>query len=54
MTFENDINWYMYKYLEINNVYIYFYLLLLILNVPLRIGKCTPGGAYTPGWEPLC
>jgi len=25
---------------------IYFYLLLITLNVPLRIGKCTPG------WEP--
>jgi len=23
------------------------------LNVPLQIGKCTPGGTCTPGWEPL-
>jgi len=27
--------------------------LLLALNVPLQIGKCTPGGTCTPGWEPL-
>jgi len=26
---------------------------LLTLNVPLQIGKCTPGGTCTPGWEPL-
>jgi len=26
---------------------------LLTLNVPLRIGKYTPGGTYTPGWEPV-
>jgi len=19
----------------------------------MQIGKCTPGGTYTPGWEPL-
>jgi len=30
-----------------------FYLLLITSNVPLRIGKCTPGGTCTPGWEPL-
>jgi len=30
-----------------------FFLLLLTLNVPLQIGKCTPGGTCTPGWEPL-
>jgi len=28
-------------------------LLLLTLNVPLQIGKYTPRGARTPGWEPL-
>jgi len=32
---------------------IYFALLLITLNVPLRIGKCSPGGTDTPGWEPL-
>ena len=32
---------------------IYFYLLLPTLNVPLQIGKCTPGGTCAPGWEPL-
>ena len=42
----------MYKYLNINNMLIYLYLLLLTLNVPLRIGKCTPRGTCTPGWEP--
>ena len=26
---------------------------MLTLNVPLRIGKCTPRGTCTPGWEPL-
>jgi len=26
---------------------------LLTLNVPLQVGKCTPGGTCTPGWEPL-
>jgi len=35
----------MHKYLETNNMQIYFYLLLLTLNVPLRIGECAPGGA---------
>jgi len=37
----------MYKYLEINNMQSYFYLLLITLNVPLQIDECTPG------WEPL-
>jgi len=32
----------MYKYLEVNNISIYFSLLLLTLNVPLEMGKCTP------------
>jgi len=32
---------------------IYISLLLLTLNVPLQIGKCTPRGTCTPGWEPL-
>jgi len=26
---------------------------LLTLIVSLHIGKCTPTGTYTPGWEPL-
>jgi len=43
----------MYKYLERNGMQIYFSLLLLTLNVPLQIGKSTPGGTCTPGWEPL-
>jgi len=43
----------MCKYLEKSGTYIYFSLLLLTLNVPLRIDKCTPGGTCTPGWEPL-
>jgi len=43
----------MYKYLEIQDMCIYIYLLLLTLNVPLRIGKCTTRGPCTPGWEPL-
>jgi len=32
-----------------------FYLLLLALNAPFQIGKCTPGprGTCTSGWEPL-
>jgi len=34
----------MCKYLEINHMQIYFALLLMTLNVPLRTGKCTPGG----------
>jgi len=43
----------MYKDLKISNIQIYFYLLLLTLNVPLQIGKCTPRGTCTPGCEPL-
>ena len=43
----------MCKYLEINYMQIYFALLLITFYVPLRIGKCTPGGICTPGWEPL-
>ena len=43
----------MYKHLEINNIWIYVSLLLLTLHVPLQIGKCTPKGACTSGWEPL-
>jgi len=31
---------------------IYFFLLLLTLNVPSRIGKCTPEDTCTPGWDP--
>jgi len=37
----------MCKYLEINYTEIDFALLLITFNVPLRIGKCTPG------WVPL-
>jgi len=43
----------MCKHLEINSTRIYFALLLITLNVPLRIGNCTPGGTCTPGWESL-
>jgi len=43
----------MYKYLEIKDIQIYIYLLLLTLNGPLQIGKCTLSGTSTPGWE-LC
>jgi len=43
----------MRKYLEINHMQIYFAHLLITFNVPLRIGKCTPGGTRAPGWEPL-
>jgi len=43
----------MYKFLEIKDMQIYISLLLLTLNVPLRIGKCIPGGTCTPGWERL-
>ena len=53
MIFENNSNWYKCKYLEKNYMQIYFALLLITLNVPLQIGKCTPGGICTPGWEPL-
>ena len=30
-----------------------FFLLLLTLNVPFQIGKCTTRGTCTPVWEPL-
>jgi len=53
MTFDNNINWYMHEYLEINNMQTYIYLLLITLNIPLQVGKCTPGDTGTPGWEPL-
>jgi len=53
MIFENNIHRYMCKYLEINYMQIHFALLLITLNEPLRIGKRTPGGTCTPGWEPL-
>ena len=43
----------MYKHLKINNTQIHFSLLLQTLNVPLQIGKCTPEGTCTPGWESL-
>ena len=43
----------MYQYLEIKDMQIYISLLLLTLNVPLEIDKCTPKGTCTPGWEPL-
>jgi len=43
----------MRKYFEIKYMQIYFAHLLISLNVPLRIGKRTPGGTCTPGWEPL-
>jgi len=44
----------MCKYLEINNILNIFSLLLLTLNAPLHVGKCTPWGAYTPGWQLQC
>jgi len=53
LIFENNIHWFIYKYLEMNNIQIYLSLLLLILNVPLQIGNCKHRGACTPGWEPL-
>jgi len=37
----------MYKYLEMNNIYVNKFL-SSIANL-----KCTPGGAFTLGWEPL-
>jgi len=45
----------MCKHFEIKYMQIYFTLLLIILNVPLWIGKCrpTPGGTCIPGWEPM-
>jgi len=45
----------MHKYLEINNILIYFPLLVLGLNVLPKIGKYRPTtrGTCTPDWEPL-
>jgi len=43
----------MCKYVETKYMQIYFAHLLITLNVPLRIDKCTTGGTCTPGWEPL-
>jgi len=43
----------MYKYLEINNMQTYFHFLLVTLNVPLQIGKCTPG-VHVPQVGNLC
>jgi len=53
MIFENNIHWYMYKYLKINNIC--FSLLMATSNVPLQIGNFTPRGrgTCTPGWETL-
>jgi len=51
MTFENNIKWSMYKGLKITSMWIYFYLLLQTLNVPLRIGKWTPNGTCTLGLD---
>ena len=53
MDFENNIHWCMCIYLEIKDMQIYISHLLITVNVVLRIGKCTPGGTCTPGWEPL-
>jgi len=53
MTFDNNINGYIYNYSEINTMQTYFIFLLITLNVPLQIGRCTPEGTCTPGWEPL-
>ena len=47
MIFDNIINWYMYKYLEMNNVQAYIYLLLITINVPLQIGN-VPLGVHVP------
>ena len=44
-TFINNLKWIMCKHI--------FFLLLLTLNVPLQISKCTPSGTCTPVWEPL-
>ena len=52
-TFQKNFHWYMCKYLEMNYIQIYFALLLITLNVPLRIGKCIPEGTCIPVWEPL-
>jgi len=35
-----------------NNIQTYFSLLLLTLNVPLQIGKCTPRGTCTQFGKP--
>jgi len=43
----------MYKQFKMINLLTHFSLLLLTLNVPLQIGKCTPTGTCTPVWEPL-
>jgi len=47
----------MQEYLKINNMQIYFSLLLLTLNVPLQVGKCTLG-AHMPQvgnpWPSCC
>jgi len=43
----------MYKYLEINNMQTHFYFLLITSNVPLQIGKCTPG-VHAPQVGNLC
>jgi len=53
MKFENNIHLYMYKYLQINHILMYFFLLLLTLNVLLQIDECTLGGTCTSGWYPL-
>ena len=44
---------YIYKYLEINDIQMYFSLLLPTLNVSLQLGKCTPRGTCTPGCKLL-
>ena len=36
MAFDNNINWYVHKYLEMNNMQTYIYLLLITLHVPFR------------------
>jgi len=38
----------MYEYMAINNTQIYFFLLLLTLNIPLETGKCTRSGTRAP------
>jgi len=47
MIFEKNVHRHMCKDFEINYMQIYFALLLIIFNVPLRIGKCTPGDTCT-------
>ena len=44
MNFENKIHWYLYQYLETNNIELY----ILTSNVPLQIGRCTPRGTCNP------